>query len=829
MRTKGLPLFILILVFGFTGISWLPAQAQLSCRKALTHPASDAQFSTHLLQQKFSAMKESYEWANGSDLTVDYLRLVPSVDFFRAQHKGIIRQDIYGKGVFKDWANANERLNSIPKGRLQLSLSLFQEVHTISTKNVTPFLKKISHLLPQGLVPDAGGVFKARNSVGRDPMIHPLSEQVYRNIKSNPWLGGFVEMPAPFSREGSRRGFLLYARAKDTPQKLQELIDWYEANKNRMDPIDLAADFQRAFVSIHPFVDGNGRTSRLFMDRILREHGLPPPLLPTHNNDVYMSQQEYRSYIRRGIERFYRVWEKSYEDSRSLIETPHYLANPQIRNDQTSGRKALTDLLSTAAGGVLARTPFEVGGRPFRFSLGNGLFFDTFAVPHIYREGKLLPISDKSMWLYALADAPARENLYVDQIKLLKLIIAKDQTVQDVQIGSYEAVKQANLKGELFLYDWQKPILESALNVQMDAPEAILSRRSLAKTFFEENIHTSPQHKMASLILAQYEYLDIEYREYHKYAEKNFPDLAPKAAEARRRIHWAARKLLEPIFKKAEALSPEHQKIFKQENFYKVFQAYLAGSKLKFRNFDTAIEEMGDTHVTLLRSDNNMAQWVGFRSRADWNDLARSLPGHNHLIRMARDLGKKFEKKDFQDKVMAVLNDPNSTWNRIKSFLPESLQKTIGDVPENTFWKFQEALRNILISLQDPARYDSVVDQVDRAVIDLAAHAQGGIPVKVGTSFSTYLGMYTEPQKSSNDISFGPSDSHIARLFLVKVPYEKVTWNYGTSQFTSEYEIVSLKPISRREIVTSFTGEDLMVKEVREYPAPILELYQVYR
>jgi Fic family protein len=56
------------------------------------------------------------------------------------------------------------------------------------------------------------------------------------------------------------------------PQKMEELFDWYYKNLN-MHPVLLSAEMHERLVSIHPFIDGNGRTSRLLMNLILLQHG----------------------------------------------------------------------------------------------------------------------------------------------------------------------------------------------------------------------------------------------------------------------------------------------------------------------------------------------------------------------------------------------------------------------------------------------------------------------------------------------------------------------------------------------------------------------------
>jgi len=59
------------------------------------------------------------------------------------------------------------------------------------------------------------------------------------------------------------------------PERMRELVTWYESNKSQMHRVELAAIFHHTFVHIHPFFDGNGRTARLLMNIILMSAGYP--------------------------------------------------------------------------------------------------------------------------------------------------------------------------------------------------------------------------------------------------------------------------------------------------------------------------------------------------------------------------------------------------------------------------------------------------------------------------------------------------------------------------------------------------------------------------
>jgi Fic family protein/DNA-binding XRE family transcriptional regulator len=56
-------------------------------------------------------------------------------------------------------------------------------------------------------------------------------------------------------------------------KEMEDYFIWYETHKNTLHPIVLAAELHERLVTIHPFIDGNGRTSRLVMNLILLQYG----------------------------------------------------------------------------------------------------------------------------------------------------------------------------------------------------------------------------------------------------------------------------------------------------------------------------------------------------------------------------------------------------------------------------------------------------------------------------------------------------------------------------------------------------------------------------
>ncbi len=87
---------------------------------------------------------------------------------------------------------------------------------------------------------------------------------------------------------------------------LQDFFSWYEKNKAETHPVELAALVHLKFVTIHPFSDGNGRTSRLLMNFVLHKNGYPMLDIPYENRSSYYTALE-RSQVK-GIESIFIQW-----------------------------------------------------------------------------------------------------------------------------------------------------------------------------------------------------------------------------------------------------------------------------------------------------------------------------------------------------------------------------------------------------------------------------------------------------------------------------------------------------------------------------------------
>lgn len=70
-------------------------------------------------------------------------------------------------------------------------------------------------------------------------------------------------------------------------EHMERFINWYNNEGRELHPIERAAMVHIVFVGIHPFVDGNGRTSRLLLNLELMKNGYPPIVIRAENRVKY--------------------------------------------------------------------------------------------------------------------------------------------------------------------------------------------------------------------------------------------------------------------------------------------------------------------------------------------------------------------------------------------------------------------------------------------------------------------------------------------------------------------------------------------------------------
>ena len=178
---------------------------------------------------------------------------------------------ILNEGITIGGKSMNEHLEAINHKE---AIGFIEELANIDTKEITlADIKNIHHLVLRGIDNKNAGAYRTQN-VGV--------------VKSDGEIHSFTE---PLKIE----------------EEMYEFIEWLHSQTIE-EPILLAALVHLKFVSIHPFIDGNGRTARLLMNLVLLQNAYPQAIIKISNRAEYIQAVEkYQQSSDNDYSDFYKV------------------------------------------------------------------------------------------------------------------------------------------------------------------------------------------------------------------------------------------------------------------------------------------------------------------------------------------------------------------------------------------------------------------------------------------------------------------------------------------------------------------------------------------
>lgn len=115
------------------------------------------------------------------------------------------------------------------------------------------------------------------------------------------------------------------------PDLMREFVNWL-AGDNSDHIVKITADAHYKLVSIHPFSDGNGRTSRLLMNLLLMQEGYPPAIVRKEDRLPYINSLEkaqkggklddFYNLIYQSVDRSLDIYLEAVEPERESIVEP---------------------------------------------------------------------------------------------------------------------------------------------------------------------------------------------------------------------------------------------------------------------------------------------------------------------------------------------------------------------------------------------------------------------------------------------------------------------------------------------------------------------------
>lgn len=149
-------------------------------------------------------------------------------------------------------------------------------------------------------------VEKDKKNTFSENLIRSLNQIVQQNIDKE-WAGRYRNSRVIIGGADHKP-----PEALEIPKLMRNLIDWVGDNKKKMHPVELASILHHKLVFIHPFFDGNGRTSRLTMNIILMQSGFPLVIVLKNDRKRYYQTlsladrgeySDFVNFIARAVER----------------------------------------------------------------------------------------------------------------------------------------------------------------------------------------------------------------------------------------------------------------------------------------------------------------------------------------------------------------------------------------------------------------------------------------------------------------------------------------------------------------------------------------------
>lgn len=775
---------------------------------------------TEEFQSRFREIGPYFAFTTANERGIGALQMIRKEYVLRAKTKGTHPADEFGFEAYRRLADARAFLASISEGRFRLTPELIEKTHSI----VSGREAKIGES-PSEFLADASS------------LIEPLSEAQYRNLKANRWLIGFREAAWPISRKDARRGVIRYADRSTALAKVRELISWVDKNHGVLDPVEIAAELEAGLVAIRPFGEGTAETARLLVNRYLFENELPPALFTREIPPVFLSPKERAREMRDGIEEFFAVaavegWGlpvRGVHDA--MVGVGSMSLVPKTSDRWRALFRERVPWMSECLTFMSRR--LSLGGRDYVL-LEDGFFYSAQGIPHVVHDGKLYPIADRTYALYGEGGEsrpgrlgrrrlnPSHREVVSAHLKLLRAAEEGRADLSRIEVQDYSAIAEANGRGELFLYPWQKALFERAIETgDRLSPFDVLAGGRLESTAFDEALR-SRSPVSASVVLAQYQKIDIKFREYDLFARRSGdPAAVRRIRESRRKLFDSARVLLDEVdaARRKAIRDPADVAVLESHPRWVIFRHYLEHTPLKYRTFEEAMRNEIPGRVALLRSDIDSVSRLGFRSNKGYVDLAKSLPGYGLFREWVKDR-----------------RDAAATGRKPDDALTKLVRKALPGF-DDMVQRFDQVLS------AHPLDTRAAETAFDRAFVDQSLHA-GNQPLKDALSFSTSPDLYRAIVHFQWQHD-GPSVYRVeplpfttftqpSKLYVASAEIGSEVSVNVASRFSSEYEMLVLRklpanaileeiplPAPGAELKFSQTVEDFFDRGFNLTPPPI--------
>uniref|UniRef100_A0ABM5F2S2 Protein adenylyltransferase FICD n=2 Tax=Pogona vitticeps TaxID=103695 RepID=A0ABM5F2S2_9SAUR len=250
-----------------------------------------------------------------------------------------------------------QKVMSIPKGnsalRRVMEESYYHHIyHTVAIEGNTLTLSEIRHIIETRYAVPGKSLVEQNEVIGMHAAMKYVNATLVSRIGSVT-LGDILEIhrrvlgyvdPVEAGRFRTTQVFVghhLPPHPRDVEKQMVEFVHWMNSEDAMgLHPVEFAALAHYKLVYIHPFVDGNGRTSRLLMNLILMQAGYPPITIRKEQRAEYYhvlevaNEGDVRPFIR-----FIAKCTESTLDMLLIATTEYSVGLPEAHSSTATGCK----------------------------------------------------------------------------------------------------------------------------------------------------------------------------------------------------------------------------------------------------------------------------------------------------------------------------------------------------------------------------------------------------------------------------------------------------------------------------------------------------------
>jgi len=240
--------------------------------------------SVYSFSEQFFLMTPFYDFTQLDALKrkVDALRPLEAELYAKLQHKLNIDWTYNSNAIEGNTLTLSETRFFLESGLTSKGKPLSEYLEIKNHKYALDYLEQVvreKQPLSERLIKELHAMLFERNETYE--VENELGQKIKKNVLPGKYKqeNNYVLLP-----DGSKKHYMDPLKTVDA---MQDLIVFYNENKEALHPIVLASELHTRFVSIHPFVDGNGRVARLILNLVLMQAGYGPAIIQNEFKQGY--------------------------------------------------------------------------------------------------------------------------------------------------------------------------------------------------------------------------------------------------------------------------------------------------------------------------------------------------------------------------------------------------------------------------------------------------------------------------------------------------------------------------------------------------------------